>query len=256
MGQAVCVKKNFEISIKRTTFWPFGGHLGWHNHPISTKNAPEWSPRQYLWFDIWHDHIRSKVKFDPHLTPWATAIFDHWVTVLAILEEHHWSIISTKVRRNPTGGSREEYFLRICAIFRRRPSWIRDDIHFNKFENASPKNHNCEVWPSWTKRFVWRRIFKSLLKERHFYLLAAILDDVIIRFQQKLHQSDRLINIFNLVSSNLTPIWPPGYAHFWPQGHDFNNFERALSIDHSYQVSKKSGWRFVGKRCFKNLCYF
>ncbi len=159
----------------------------------------------------------------------------------------------------------EEDVLRICAIFRRRPSRISDDIHFNKFEKASPKNHNCEVWPSWTKRFVWRRIFKSLLKERHFYLLAAILDDVIIRFQQKLHQSDRLINIFNLVydmtifgqKSNLTPIWPPGYYMpiIDPRVMILTTFERALSIDHSYQVSKKSGWRFVGKRCFKNLCY-
>jgi hypothetical protein len=105
-------------------FWPFGGHLGWRNHPILTKNAQESSPRRYLPFDIWHDHLRPKVQFDLHLTTWAMPIFDTGVTVLANLEEHLWSIIPTKFSQNWIIGSWEAEFLRICAVFRRRPSWI------------------------------------------------------------------------------------------------------------------------------------
>ena len=113
-----------KVTNKMMDFWPFGGHLGWRNHPISTKNAQESSPRRYLPFDIWHDHLRPKVQFDLHLTTWAIPIFDTGVTVLANLEEHLWSIIPTKFSQNWIIGSWEAEFLRICAVFRRRPSWI------------------------------------------------------------------------------------------------------------------------------------
>ncbi len=65
------------------------------------------------------------MKFDPYLTPSprATPILDPRATILAVLKEHHTSIISTKFRRNRLIGSRED-LLRICAIFRWRPSWI------------------------------------------------------------------------------------------------------------------------------------
>ncbi len=120
----------------------------------------------------------------------------------------------------------KEDFLRICAIFRWRPSWITDDRHFNKTEKALPINHNCEVWPPMAKRFVWRRHLKSLIKERPCDLSAAILDDVIIRFRQKQPKSDCLIDTFDLIyymtifgeKWNLTPraspIFDPG-AIIW-----------------------------------------
>ncbi len=60
-------------------------------------------------------------------------------------------------------------------------------------------DHNCEVWPPLAKRFLWRFFFKSLIKERPFDLSAAILDDITIRFRQKMHQSDRLVDTFNLI---------------------------------------------------------
>ncbi len=205
---------------------PFGGHLGKNNHPISTKNGPEWSPRRYLRFDMRHDHIRSNVKFDLHLTPRAQPNFDPGATIWTNLKQHQLPIIHTKFRRNRPGSSWEEDFLRIWAIFRRRPSWINGDLQFYKSEKASPMDHNYEVWPSWAKRFVWRRFLKSQNKERPFDLSAAILEKIILRFRQKMVPSDRLVDIFDLIydmtifgqKSNLTPIWPPGARPFLTQG--------------------------------------
>ncbi len=40
-------------------------------------------------------------------------------------------------------------------------------------------------------------------------------------------------------------FYPSGHAHFWPRGHHMNKSERAINIDHSYQVSLKSSRRFM-----------
>ncbi len=83
-----------------------------------------------------------------------------------------------------------------------------------------------KVWPISAKRFPRIRHLKSLVKERPFDLSAAILDDVIIWFRQKMLQTDRLVDIFDLIyymaiyvqKLNLTPIWRLGPSPFLTQG--------------------------------------
>ncbi len=103
------------------------------------------------------------------------------------------------------------------------------------FRKASPRDRACKVWIPLAKWFVRRRL-KCLTKWRPFDLSAAMSNF------DKNDASDRLVDTFDLVwhdqvQQNLTPIWPPGHAHFWSRGHDFRNYERASVVDHSYQVS-------------------
>ncbi len=131
----------------------------------------------------------------------------------------------------------KKIFLRFCAIFRRWPSWISDDLHFYKSENASPIYHPYEVCLLSAQWCLIRRRLKSLTKGWPFDLSAAILDDVIIRFQQKMFQSNRLINSFDLIydmttfgqKSNLTPIWPPGPRPFFTRGSWFEQLWKSMS---------------------------
>ena len=62
--------------------------------------------------------------------------------------------------------------------------------------------------------YLGKDVCKCSRTEQLFELLEVILDDVIIRFRQKMLQSDRLVDTFDLIydttiygqKSNLTPI--------------------------------------------------
>ncbi len=185
IGQVVHEKKMFEIFSKRTTFWPYGGHLWWLNHLIATNNAPEWSSRWYLQFDILYDHILSKMKFEPYLTPRATPNFDRGPPYEQIWNSDKYrSFIPSFVEIGLAVC--ENIFRELYLLFNGGQLGFGDDLHFNKNEQASSTDHYREVWPISAKRFTRRRRLKYLVKERPFDLSAAILDDVIVWFRQQM----------------------------------------------------------------------
>ncbi len=108
---------------------------------------------------------------------------------------------------------------------------------FNKNQQASSTDHYREVWPISAKRCTRRRRFKSLVKERPFELSVAILDDVIIWFRQKMLQSDRLVDTFDLIYDmtifgqkwKLTPIWPLGPRPFLTQGSPYEQIWNSVN---------------------------
>ncbi len=120
----------------------------------------------------------------------------------------------------------EKIFEEFDLLFNGGHLGFGDDLHFNKNEQASPTDHYREVWSISAKRFTRRRRLKSLIKERPFDLSAAILDDVIIWFRQKMLQSDCLVDTFDLIyymaifgqKWNFTTTWPLGPCPVLTQG--------------------------------------
>ncbi len=139
--------------------------------------------------------------------------------------DHHMNIYETALTIDHSDQVSSKSALTVCEkkifwdlklLFHGGHLGFADDLHFNKNEQTSPTDHYREIWPISAKRFTRRRRLKSLIKERPFDLSAAILDDVITWFRQKMIQSDRLVDTFDLIYDmtifgqiwNLTPTRP------------------------------------------------
>ena len=152
-----------------------------------------------IWYMTWPHSC--KIKFDLYLTPGATPIFGPRVTIWTILEDIMATIVLIKFHQNPTVGTWGDVVRRICPTFPWRPSCISQQLHFQKFIK-------CFIYVQCVK---WLETIGIAVSEQKTLLccslsdgvwanlLAAILDDATIQFCQKSFQSDRLVNMYDLI---------------------------------------------------------
>lgn len=135
-----------------------------------------------------------------------------------------------------TSGSWKDDFWRICIVFRWRPSYIGVKLHFGHHWQSGSFVEQLWIFYNirttiWTSGGHFGRQNNSILTK-------------ITPGRSPYRYPQFYINI-TIFGKKWTHIWPMDITHFWLRVRYLNISEIALYINHSYQVSAKSAWRFM-----------